>query len=74
MNTVTHAPESSNASEILIGEREAAKRLSLSTRTLYALRTAGQLPHVRIGTKVLYAPDDLAAFAASRRQTVEARP
>jgi len=58
--------------EILIDEAEAARRLSLSKRTLFQLRSDGVLPFCRCGTKILYSPDDLKRFAASRRQTATA--
>jgi excisionase family DNA binding protein len=50
---------------ILLPEREAAKALSLSTRTLYDLRRSGALAHVRCGARVLYRRADLEAFAAA---------
>src|ERR1700683_2102182 len=70
MNTVLHAAESPHPDEILIVEREAARRMSLSTRTLFALRQAGELPHVRVGSKILYDPRDLADFASRRKSVV----
>lgn len=48
---------------LLVNEREAARALSLSVRTLYALRKGGHLPFVRVGERVLYRPRDLADFA-----------
>ena len=56
---------------MLISEREAARRLSLTTRTLFSLRMAGELPYVRIGSRVLYAPADLAVFIACAGKMLE---
>jgi len=51
-----------NVSEILIDERTAARRLSLSTRSLCTLRQKGELPFVKVGLKTLYDPADLRAW------------
>lgn len=40
-------------SAILIGMTEGAKMLGISTRTLWTLTNAGEIPHVRIGRRVL---------------------
>jgi len=58
---------------MLIPEIEAARRLSLSVRTLFSLRMAGDLPHVRIGSRVFYEPANLGAFIVARRQNVARR-
>jgi excisionase family DNA binding protein len=57
---------------LLIPEREAARRLSLSSRTLFTLRRRGQIPFLKIGTKTLYDPHDLTEFIAAHRQTAGA--
>lgn len=65
MNSATPAP-------LLIDDRTARQMLGgLSSRTLYTLRTTGDLPHCRIGTRVMYSPAELAKWIA-RRQNVEA--
>lgn len=66
MNTQSSIVTASPRPEILISEREAAKRMSISTKTLFNLRRAGRLAGVKIGARVLYSPDVLAEFAATR--------
>jgi excisionase family DNA binding protein len=58
---------------MLVSEREAGRLLGVTPRTVYELRRTGEIPAVRIGSRVLYSRDDLAAFIAKRRQTCEAR-
>lgn len=53
---------------ILLTEAEAAARLRVCTRTLRKERQAGRLTYVRIGTKVLYSPDDLNRFIKDARE------
>ena len=52
---------------LLIGAREAAKALAISERTLWELTNSGDVPHVRIGRRVLYDPDDLRAWIDPRK-------
>jgi len=44
---------------LLINEREAARLLSVSPRHLESLRRAGDVPHRRLGQRVLYSPAEL---------------
>ena len=46
----------------LLGVREVAKRLSVSTSTVYALVERGELRHVRVSNAIRIAPADLAQF------------
>lgn len=48
----------------LYSEAVAAEMLSVSCRTLYRLRTSGELPSVLIGTRVRYRHADLARLIA----------
>jgi hypothetical protein len=66
MNIHAIAASAPPSAEILLNEREAGRRLSLSTRTLFTLRQSDGLPHVKIGSKVLYRPADLERYFASR--------
>jgi hypothetical protein len=43
--------------------------LGVSTRTIYNLRVAGELSAVLIGRKVIYAPADLRALIARKKDT-----
>ena len=53
--------------KLLLTEREAAKALSVCPRTLWQLRQDGDIPCIRIGRAVRYAPADLRAWIAGRR-------
>ena len=61
-------------SPLLLTGPEAADRLRISERTLYTLREQGEVPAVRIGSRVLYDPRDLAGFIAKRKTTAAAAP
>jgi excisionase family DNA binding protein len=50
---------------LLVDQREAARLLSLSTRTVYLMSKDGRLPCLRIGRSVRYSPVDLAAWIAA---------
>jgi hypothetical protein len=52
----------------LLKPKEAAAVLSIGERKLWSLTAGREIPCVRIGVSVRYAPADLAAFIASRRQ------
>ena len=54
----------------LLSPREAALRLSVSTRTLWTWTARGWLPAVRIGRLVRYRPADLERFALERLAAV----
>jgi hypothetical protein len=56
---------------MLIPERDAARRLSLSVRSLFTLRTDGEIHFIKIGGRVLYDPVDLVSFIAAHRQIAE---
>jgi excisionase family DNA binding protein len=49
----------------LLTVRAAAGRLGVSTATVYALCTSGQLAHARVGNSIRIAPADLDAFLAA---------
>lgn len=46
--------------------REAARRLNISERTLWALTKAGRVPHIKLNRAVLYPVDALRAWLAER--------
>jgi excisionase family DNA binding protein len=54
---------------LLLTEREAAKRLSISPRKLWELRNAGEIRCVKIGRSVRYCVNDLAAWIDSKRSS-----
>lgn len=51
----------------LLTARQAAAMLAISTRKLWELANRGEIPCIRIGRAVRYAPDDLKAYIASQR-------
>ena len=53
--------------QLLLTETEAARRLSLSPRTLRKARSEGKLRYVLIGRAVRYTEDDLTTFIDSLR-------
>jgi len=64
MNT----PHTSNRFDPLLNYRQAAERLAVSERTLWALVARGELPTVRIGRSVKIDPVDLEAFIQRGKQ------
>jgi len=67
----THNPAPSPA-QVLLTEKDAAARLSLSTRTLQLWRRTGEGPSfIKMGAAVRYRPADVDAFLESsvRRST-----
>ena len=49
--------------------KETADRLGVSVSTLIRLMHRGNLPPVRIGSRTLFDPDDLATFIRSQKET-----
>ncbi len=58
---VTSAP-------LLFDERQAAKMLAISPRTLWSLRDAGEVSCVRIGRAVRYAYDELERWIERKKE------
>ncbi len=54
----------------LMKEKEAAKYLAISPRTMWSLREAGEIPAVRIGRSVRYDIADLDEFIDKKRKAV----
>lgn len=57
----------SNTLTPLIDRRAAADLLRVSERTLWSLTKKQEIPHVRIGTRVLYEPEALQRFIERNR-------
>ena len=53
---------------MLISEREAARLLGVSPRTVFTLRQGGRLPCVHIGASVRYDIVDIRAFIATAKK------
>jgi len=58
----------SNDDRMLISQRETARLLGVTDRTVFSLRKSGELPFIKLGSRVLFSRDDLAAFVAKKRQ------
>jgi excisionase family DNA binding protein len=58
---------SSEQTDLLVNPREAAKRLSISERTLWSLTDRNEIRAVRIGRSKRYALDDLRRWIESKR-------
>ena len=53
---------------LLISEAAAAKLLGVSPKALWQLRQENKIPHVRIGHRVLYDPNDLPKWIEAQKQ------
>ncbi|MBC7835118.1 MAG: helix-turn-helix domain-containing protein [Phycisphaerales bacterium] len=51
---------------LLIGGQEAAAMLSISPRSLWSRMKAGDIPHTRIGSRVLYSVESLTRWVEDR--------
>lgn len=69
----SRAPRPDDPPALLVDAREAARRLAISSRTLWTLTRRGELPAVRIGRSVRYSVADLAAYV-ERSRVVPATP
>jgi excisionase family DNA binding protein len=58
----------SRGADDLLSVAEVARRLGMSTFTIYALCERSELPHVRVSNAIRIAPTDLAAFIARARR------
>jgi hypothetical protein len=57
-----------DGTEALLNERQAARVLGVSPRTLWGLANRGEVPFVRVGkTSKRYAPSDLRAYCDRNR-------
>jgi excisionase family DNA binding protein len=68
-------PESSHnpsPPKLLISQRDAAKALSISERTLWAATKRGEIPYINVGARVLYSPAALAEWIAARQSRANA--
>ncbi len=64
-----HTPQANGAPlRLLLTSREAAEALAISPRSLWSLTNSGELPCVRMGRSVRYAPEDLQEWIDRQRQ------
>jgi excisionase family DNA binding protein len=68
MTTAVIEPKAPQTTEpLLLRPIEAARALGIGARSLWRLTDAGEVPCVRIGRSVRYAPADLQAYIDKRR-------
>lgn len=53
-------------SPLTVNRRQAAEMLGISERLLWTLTNAGEVPHVRLGARVLYPLENLKRWVESR--------
>lgn len=52
----------------LLLAKDAAEMLAISTRTLWTMTNAGEIPHIRIGRSVRYDPEDIARWIKRKKR------
>lgn len=62
------SPTPSPTPTLLLRPSDAARALAISPRKLWELTNRGDVPAVRIGRAVRYAPSDLAEWIEAQRQ------
>ncbi len=55
-------------------QRDAAKALGISVRTLFTLTKSGEIPSAKLGNAVIYDVDDLRGWLTSRKTTAASAP
>jgi Helix-turn-helix domain len=66
--TVDHLASAPTLTPLLVNERGARLMLGgLCAKTMYNLRRAGELPVVKIGSRIMYEVADLRAFIARQK-------
>jgi len=58
---------------LVVSAREAANLLGVSPRTIWSLTASGELPHARIGRRVVYPVAELEQWLESRSRDGRAR-
>ena len=66
--TIEVLPGCATPAPLLIDSKRAAATLGIGTRTLWTLTKAGEIPHVRIRRRVLYAVEDLRRWIDAQRR------
>jgi excisionase family DNA binding protein len=61
-------PANHSDSLLLWNARKAAKALGISDRTLWTMTKDGAIPHVPVGYRVLYDPEDLKAWIKRQKR------
>jgi excisionase family DNA binding protein len=63
-----HGRDPQRVPPILLSLKDAARALAVSDRSLWEWTKAGKVPHIRLGRRVLYSPDDLRRWVEGQRQ------
>ena len=63
-----HDRDTQRVPPILLSLKDAARALAVSDRSLWEWTKAGKVPHVRLGRRVLYSPDDLRRWVEGQRR------
>ncbi len=64
----TRAPGARGDGPLLVDATRAAAMLSIGSRTLWSMTIAGEIPHVRIRSRVLYPVEDLRRWINHRKR------
>jgi excisionase family DNA binding protein len=67
MGAYDHVESLRAAQERLLGVRQVAERLRVSTATVYKLCDKGELPHTRVVNSIRVSPEALSAFIERQR-------
>jgi len=62
-----HGRDTQRVPPILLSLKDAARALAVSDRSLWEWTKAGKVPHIRLGRRVLYSPDDLRRWVEGQR-------
>jgi excisionase family DNA binding protein len=68
MNHPPLSPADAPDSRLAMSIRDAARQMGISERTLFSLTKSGEVPHLRIGKRVLYRREALEAWLREREQ------
>ncbi len=69
--TADPSPAPTDVTRLALRPAEAAKALGISPRLLWAKTNSGEIPHVRIGHRVVYPIPQLQKWLAVRAAAVE---
>jgi excisionase family DNA binding protein len=74
-STITSTSEAAKGLRLCLSETEAAQALSVSTRTIFGLRSSGRLGFIKLGDgkqcRVLYPISELEKYIATNVQKTE---
>lgn len=73
MNDVNPRRHHSDSAPLAVGRAEAAAMLGISERLLWTWTKSGMIPHVRIGTRVLYPVEQLRVWLNKQASSTVAR-